>query len=110
MSNFEDWLFKNPYNLLTIIVIIFVLLLAFLVTDVLLFSIISIIFLAGLLIILRFRLLEKRIIIPLPDFLEKYLGNVCSLCLAKVERGKLFKVGEKWVCEKCKRELDGRHS
>jgi len=47
-------------------------------------------------------LLEKRFIIPLPGFLEPYLGSVCSRCRENVGRGNLKKSGDKWVCEECK--------
>ena len=50
-------------------------------------------------------LLEKRFIIPLPGFLEPYLGSVCSRCKKKVGRGNLKKSGNEWVCEECHKKV-----
>lgn len=46
-------------------------------------------------------LLEKGIVLPLPNFLEPSFGSVCASCRKKVGKGNLRKVGNKWVCKEC---------
>lgn len=46
-------------------------------------------------------LLEKKVIIPLPNALEPDFGSVCSICRKDVGRGNLKKSENKWVCEEC---------
>lgn len=46
-------------------------------------------------------LLEKKVVVPLPNFLESNLGDVCALCRKNVGRGNLKELEGKWICLKC---------
>ena len=46
-------------------------------------------------------LLEKKIVVPLPNFLEPDFGSVCSCCRRNVGRGNLKKFENKWICGEC---------
>ena len=46
-------------------------------------------------------LLEKKVVVPLPNFLESNLGDVYVLCRKNVGRGNLKELEGKWICLKC---------
>lgn len=46
-------------------------------------------------------LLEKKVVVPLPDILEPDFGDVCSLCRKNVGRGNLKEFENKWICNEC---------